>query len=321
MTNLLQLISDVVSREGREAMASPLSCGHPPPFPGVEPGQVMLYMGTGVDIDCLTAANRVGLGPTGKVICLMTTQSLLNHARQVLRKEGLGNVECRLGELPSLPVEKQAVDWVISNRVIPLDSDRPEALGEILRVLKPGGRIAIAATLAHPHGATGTIWSTRFEGIKVYSASVRLEVSIEPAQEADLGAIQTLLRNENLPTDVAPHLDNFVVARHQEQVVGCSGMEVHGSEAVLRSLAVAPAYRLLGLSQRLLEARNDIARRRGIRRGYALTTTIAPLLEAWGYHRLDREEIPHTIRLTSEFRSEDCVTAEAFWREFSEPSH
>jgi N-acetylglutamate synthase-like GNAT family acetyltransferase/2-polyprenyl-3-methyl-5-hydroxy-6-metoxy-1,4-benzoquinol methylase len=170
-----------------------------------------------------------------------------------------------------------------------------------------------APTLAR--AAAGKIWSARFEGVKPHPASTVGEIAVARAREEDLPAIESLLAEAGLPTDVRPHLSHFLVARHRGSIAGCIGMEVCGSDALFRSLAVAPAYRGLSLAHRLYEALVEQARTKGVRRAYLLTETIESLAEKWGFRRTDRAHIPPSILQTSEFRGACCASAVAMWRE------
>lgn len=163
--------------------------------------------------------------------------------------------------------------------------------------------------------ATGKIWSARFEGVKPYPASVASEVEVGPARKEDHSAIQGLLAEADLPTDVEAQLADFLVARHEGRVVGCVGMEVCSSDALFRSLAVAPAYRGIGLGRRLYDALVEHARSKGVQRAYLLTKTIAPLAEAWGFRRLNRAQVPAGIQETSEFCGACCASAVAMWKD------
>jgi amino-acid N-acetyltransferase len=92
-------------------------------------------------------------------------------------------------------------------------------------------------------------------------------------------------------------------------------MEPRGSDALFRSLAVKPAYRGLGLGRRLFEALEALARRKGVKRAYLLTTTIERLAESWGFRRLDRDQVPQAIQETSEFRGGCCASAVPMWKD------
>jgi len=159
--------------------------------------------------------------------------------------------------------------------------------------------------------AAGKIWSARFEGVKPYAASLLEQIAIEPAVGKDLPRIQFLLADAGLPTDVEGHLKDFLVARHEQVVVGCVGMEVAGTYALFRSLAVEPSYRGVGLGRRLYDALVANAAARGVEEAYLLTTSIIALAEAWGFHRIDREEVPAAIQKKSQFRGACCTCAVA----------
>ncbi len=158
-------------------------------------------------------------------------------------------------------------------------------------------------------GAAGKVWSARFEGVKPVHAGGVGDVQIELARPADLPAIRSLLEAAGLPADVEPHLPHFLVARHGQALVGCIGMEVAGSDALFRSLVVEPAHRGRGLARRLYDALVDLAKAQGVERAYMLTTTIAPLAQAWGFRPLERGQVPAAIRASSEFRVACCGSA------------
>ena len=119
-----------------------LGCGDPVTLASLKPGQTVLDLGSGGGIDCFLAGKKVG--STGKVIGVDMTPEMLDKARTNKVKVGAENVEFRLGEIEHLPVSDSSVDVVISNCVINLSTDKPQVLGEILRVLKPGGRMAVS---------------------------------------------------------------------------------------------------------------------------------------------------------------------------------
>ncbi len=170
-----------------------------------------------------------------------------------------------------------------------------------------------ASTLAA--AAAGKIWSARFEGVEPHPASVTAEVTIAPAWEEDLPAIESLLAEAGLPTDMTSYLSDFLAARHRGSVVGCVGMEVRGSDALFRSLAVNPAYWGSGLGRRLYGALAERARGKGVEHAYLVTTSIASLAESWGFRRIDRARVPAAIQETSQFRGACCASAVAMWQD------
>lgn len=119
-----------------------LGCGNPLAMASIRPGETVLDLGSGGGLDAFLAAARVG--PTGRVIGVDMTPEMIEKARAHAERSGYWNVEFRQGDIEALPVEDASVDLVISNCVLNLVPDKPTAFREIVRALRPGGRIAIA---------------------------------------------------------------------------------------------------------------------------------------------------------------------------------
>jgi len=102
------------------------------------PGATVVDIGCGAGMDLLLAAEAVG--PGGRVIGVDMTDAMAQRARTGARAIGLDNVEVRLGDALSLPVDAESVDFVISNGVLNLTPDKQQAFGEVFRILKPGGQ-------------------------------------------------------------------------------------------------------------------------------------------------------------------------------------
>jgi arsenite methyltransferase len=126
----------------QEAVLASLGCGNPTAVAELRPGEVVLDLGSGGGIDVLLSARRVG--QTGKAYGLDMTDEMLELARRNQKEAGVENVEFLKGYIEEIPLPDATVDVIISNCVINLAADKQKVFDEMLRVLRPGGRMGIS---------------------------------------------------------------------------------------------------------------------------------------------------------------------------------
>ena len=125
-----------------ESTGSFAGVGNPLAMAAIEPGQTVLDIGCGAGMDLLLAARRIG--SSGKAMGVDMTDAMLERASHAAHTAGLQNVEVRKADATALPLADSSVDVVISNGVLNLVPEKERAFGEIVRVLRPGGRLQIA---------------------------------------------------------------------------------------------------------------------------------------------------------------------------------
>ena len=198
---------DVASLLPQEAIIASLGCGNPTALADLRPGEVVLDLGSGGGIDVLLSAQRVG--PTGMAYGLDMTDEMLELARSNQRKAGVDNAEFRKGHIEDIPLPDNSVDVIISNCVINLSGDKDAVFREALRVLRPGGRLAVSdVVLSRPLpdelASVTALWTGCISGALTEQACIDgltaagfEQVSVEPTQIFDAAAL------EGLAADVA----------------------------------------------------------------------------------------------------------------------
>jgi len=116
--------------------------GNPFSLGAMKPGERVVDLGSGGGFDCFIAARQVG--PAGRVVGVDMTDEMLARSRAAAAAMGLQQVEFRKGLIEELPVEDGWADAVISNGVVNLCADKRRVFAEVLRVLRPGGRLQFA---------------------------------------------------------------------------------------------------------------------------------------------------------------------------------
>ena len=152
-----------------------LGCGNPQAIAALQPGEVVLDLGSGAGFDSFLAARKVG--EKGRVIGVDMTPDMVQLARENAEKGGYENVEFRLGEIENLPLEDNRVDVILSNCVINLSPDKTAVYREAYRVLKKGGRLAISDMVA-----SGEMPPEIKDDLKLYSSCVSGALEVNELQ-------------------------------------------------------------------------------------------------------------------------------------------
>ncbi len=223
-----------------DAMTASLGCGNPTALIALEPGQVVLDLGSGGGIDVLLSARRVG--PAGKAYGLDMTDEMLALARENQRKAGATNVEFLKGAIEAIPLPDNSVDVIISNCVINLSSDKDAVLREAFRVLKPGGRFAVSDVVVRGDvpaeiRRSVELWVGCISGAleeQEYASKLRAagfaDVEVEPWRIYQVDDARAFLAENGIDVDrLAPEVDGkfasaFVRAR-KPQPRTCCGPE------------------------------------------------------------------------------------------------
>jgi len=125
---------------------------------------------------------------------------------------------------------------------------------------------------------------------------------IVPARPGDWPRLAALLGESGLPLDgLEDHLEATIVARDATAILGCAALELYGTDALLRSVAVAAEHRGKGLGEALTAAAIALARRRGVRAIYLLTETAARFFPRFGFEETARQAVPAGVRRSVEF--------------------
>jgi arsenite methyltransferase len=132
----------VVARMPDSAIEAFAGVGNPFSLGALKPGERVVDLGSGGGFDCFIAAEQVGT--EGRVVGVDMTEEMLSRSRAAAAAMGLRHIEFRQGIIEDLPVEAEWADAVISNGVINLCADKGRVFTEIMRALKPGGRLQFA---------------------------------------------------------------------------------------------------------------------------------------------------------------------------------
>ena len=127
---------------------------------------------------------------------------------------------------------------------------------------------------------------------------------LRAATAEDIDGVEALLSASDLPVDgVRAAIATFVVAESNHDIVGVAGLEVCRDNALLRSVAVADAWRSHGLGRALVTRVISDAEARGTRALYLLTTTAERYFPTFGFRTVRRDDVPEEVRATTEFQT------------------
>jgi len=195
-------IADAATRSD-ETLVS-LGCGNPTAVAALNPGEVVLDLGSGGGIDVLLSAKRVG--PAGKAYGLDMTDEMLELARENAERAGAGNVRFLRGYIEEVPLDDGSVDVAISNCVINLSADKDRVFREMFRVLRPGGRVGVSDVVSSDdlgpaeRAARGSLVGCIAGALSIseyregLEAAGFVDVAIEPTHEVVDGMYSAIVR-------------------------------------------------------------------------------------------------------------------------------
>lgn len=207
-----------------------LSCGNPLALAGIREGEVVVDLGCGGGMDVFLAARKVGA--TGRVIGIDMTAEMLERARAGQQKLGLNNVEFHQSTIDRLPLPDNSVDCVISNCVINLVPDKLSVFREILRVLKPGGRVALSDIALKQELPTEVKQSVEAY-VGCISGAILIEAYRSLLEQAGFDAV--------VVTDTGADLNAYAMA---SEAGNCCGGGTHDSSAGCADLATPTTTQL-----------------------------------------------------------------------------
>ena len=220
-----------------DAILASLGCGNPTALAQLKHGETVLDLGSGGGIDVLLSAKRVG--PTGKAYGLDMTDEMLTLARANQLKAGVTNVEFLKGEIEHIPLPNNSVDVIISNCVINLSADKDKVMREALRVLKPGGRLAVSDVVVRGEVPAEVrlsmeLWVGCIAGAleeSQYKAKLAIAgfeaITIEPTRVYNIEDARQFLVGEGIDADsIAPLVqDKFMSAFIRATKPSCCGTD------------------------------------------------------------------------------------------------
>jgi amino-acid N-acetyltransferase len=145
-----------------------------------------------------------------------------------------------------------------------------------------------------------------------------MKTRIDRASEEDLEEIYALLDRVSLPREgLREHLKTALVARSGDHVIGCGTLELYGSEALLRSVAVEPSFQGRGLGKQLMQSVLDFARKEKVKTVYLLTESASGFFARLGFRPVSRADVSATVKQSVQFVEVCCESAQAMVKKLS----
>ncbi|WP_375447236.1 arsenite methyltransferase [uncultured Fibrella sp.] len=229
-----------------------LGCGLPTQFAQIKPGDTVIDLGSGAGNDCFVARHETG--PTGKVIGIDFTPTMIDRARRNADTLGYNNVEFRVGDIEQMPVANNIADVVVSNCVLNLVPNKANVLAEIARVLKPGGHFSISDIVLQGDLPVGLRQAADLYAGCV-SGAIQHDEYLRLIQEAGFTQI-TIQKSKaiNLPDSIlANYLSANEIASYRQGGVGIVSVTVYAEKPGTLSVA-KPKIKLTDLSNSSTQA-------------------------------------------------------------------
>jgi len=172
-------------------------CGNPLAFALIKEGDVVLDLGSGAGFDAFLAAQKVG--ETGRVIGVDMTPEMIAKSKENAQKGRYANVEFRLGEIESLPVEDHSIDLIISNCVINLSPEKEKVFRDAYRVLKPGGTLMVS-DLVLTHDLPANLKGSIEAYVGCLAGAIKKEAYLSLIEKAGFQDV-TVVSESNYPVD------------------------------------------------------------------------------------------------------------------------
>lgn len=233
-----------------------LGCGLPTEFALIEPGDVVLDLGSGAGNDCFVA--RAETGPAGKVIGVDFTPAMIERARRNAEKLGFHNIEFRQGDIEDLPVSQASVDVVVSNCVLNLVPDKARVFAEIMRVLRPGGHFSISDVVL-----AGQLPEALIESAELYAGCVAGAIQMETYLDLIRAAgFQNLRVQKQKPILIPDHILLEHLTPQQLQDFLASGTGIFSITVYAEAPGGDPTQKAQSAAKRKLQMR-DLAAEAG----------------------------------------------------------